>query len=149
LFSLNPNIELLSFSLKPLNDQFNMTMMITGLGLQTNKSNKRLLRAMNSLISATKSMTMTRMMANQKVRIEMMIAIAMIIAITMNKPNASSMYLETDSQPNLSISASAIHTKYTSPSPGYETSINSTKPPSSYINNSTSNLQRFNMQILD
>jgi hypothetical protein len=79
----------------------------------------------------------------------MMMAIAMIIAMTTNKPNASSMHPETDSQPNPSISASAVHTEYTSPSPGHETSIDSAKPPSSYIDNSTSNLQRFDMQILD
>jgi hypothetical protein len=59
------------------------------------------------------------------------------------------MYPEPDSQPNPSISASAAHTEYTSPSPGHETSIDSAKPLSSYINNSTSNLQRFDMQILD
>ena len=62
-------------------------------------------------------------MANQKVRIGMIMAIAMITAMTMNKPNASSIYPEPDSQPNPSISASAAHTKYTSPSPGHETSI--------------------------
>ena len=125
-----------------------MTIMITSLGLQTNKSNKRLLRAMNSLISATKLMIMMRIMANQKARIGMMMAIAMIIAMTTNKP-MSSMHPETDSQPNPSISASAVHTKYTFPSLGHKTSIDSAKPLLSYINNSTSNLQRFDMQILD
>ena len=121
---------------------------ITSLGLQTNKSNKRLLRATNSLISATKLIITTRIIANQKARIRMIIAIVIIIVITMNKP-MSSMYPETDSQPNLLISASAVYTKYTFPSLGYKTSIDSTKPLSSYINNSTSNLQRFDMQILD
>ena len=96
-FSLNPNIKLLTFSLKPLNDQFSTTMTITGLGLQTNKNNKRLLRATNSLISATKSTTTTRTIANQKARIRMTMAIAMIIAMMTNKPNASSMHPETDS----------------------------------------------------
>jgi hypothetical protein len=88
-------------------------------------------------------------MANQKARIGMMMAIAMIIAMTTNKPNASSMYPEPDSQPNPSISASAAHTEYASPSLGHEASIDSTKPLSSYIDNSTSNLQRFDIQILD
>jgi len=86
-------------------------------------------------------------MANQKARIGMMMAIAMIIAMTTNKPNASSMY--PDSQPNPSISASAAHTEYASPSLGHEASIDSAKPLSSYIDNSTSNLQRFDIQILD
>jgi len=57
--------------------------MITGLGLQTNKNNKRLLRATNSLISAMKS---TIKMANQRARIGMTMAIAMaIVMMSMNK----------------------------------------------------------------
>jgi len=61
-------------------------MTITGLGLQINKNNKRLLRATNSLISATESTTTMKTMANQKVRIGMTMAIAVAIAMTsMNK----------------------------------------------------------------
>jgi hypothetical protein len=103
-FSLNPNIKLLTFSLKPLNDQFNTTTTITGLGLQTNKNNKRLLRATNSLILATTLMTTTTTMANQKARIGMTMTTAMITAMmATNKSNASSMYPEPNSQPNLLI----------------------------------------------
>ena len=70
-------------------------MIITSLGLQTNKSNKRLLRATNSLISATKLIITTRIIANQKARIRMIMTIVMIIVITINKL-MSLMYPETN-----------------------------------------------------
>ena len=52
---------------------------ITGLGPYINKSNKRLLRATNNLILATK---LTTKMANQRARIGMTMAIAIAIAMT-------------------------------------------------------------------
>jgi hypothetical protein len=84
-----------------------------------------------------KSIIITRTITNQKARIR----ITIIIAITTNKPNASSIYLEPDLQPNPLISILAAYTEYISLSLGHETSIDSAKVLSSYINNSTSNLQ--------
>jgi hypothetical protein len=121
------------FSLKPLNDQFSITTTITSLSFQINKNNKRFLRTTNNLISATKLTTITRTIVNQKTRIRITIAIVIIIAITTNKLNTSSMHLEPDSQPNPSISVSAVYTKYTSLSLGHETSIYSAKPLSTIL----------------
>jgi hypothetical protein len=84
------------FSLKPLNDQFSITTIITSLSFQTNKSNKRFLRTTNNLISVTKLTIITKTIANQKTRIRITIVIAIIIAITTNKPNTSLIHPEPD-----------------------------------------------------